>query len=92
MLPRSVRLKGERKAASTRAAFKHEADLRCLLLNLKTAAKGLTLVEANHVFLLEPVFNAATEAQAINRIHRIGQTRPTFVHRCTQGPACPFSL
>lgn len=82
-----VRLKGERKAGSIRAAFKQEADLRCLLLNLKSGGNGLTLVEANHVFLLEPIFNAATEAQAINRIHRSGQTKPTFVHRWVGQPA-----
>jgi E3 ubiquitin-protein ligase SHPRH len=44
-------------------------------------AQGLTLVEATHVFLLEPVFSAAMEAQAINRIHRIGQSKVTTVHR-----------
>jgi SNF2 family DNA or RNA helicase len=33
------------------------------------------------VFLLEAVFSAANEAQAINRVHRIGQTKPTMVHR-----------
>lgn len=38
-------------------------------------------VEANHVFLLEPLLNAAVEAQAVNRVHRGGQTRPTTVHR-----------
>lgn len=38
-------------------------------------------VEANHVFMLEPLLNAAVEAQAINRVHRGGQTRPTTVHR-----------
>ena len=43
--------------------------------------QGLTLVEATHCFLLEPVLNAALEAQAINRLHRIGQSKPTKVHR-----------
>ncbi|CAN0389657.1 unnamed protein product, partial [Ectocarpus sp. 13 AM-2016] len=38
-------------------------------------------VEANHVFLLEPLLNAAVEAQAVNRVHRGGQTRPTTIHR-----------
>ncbi|CAM9448184.1 unnamed protein product, partial [Choristocarpus tenellus] len=38
-------------------------------------------VEANHVFLLEPLLNAAVEAQAINRVHRGGQQRATAVHR-----------
>lgn len=41
----------------------------------------LRQVEANHVFLLEPLLNAAVEAQAVNRVHRGGQTRPTTIHR-----------
>lgn len=79
-----VRLKGERTAGKARREFREQAGVRCMLLNLKSGAKGLTLVEANHVFLLEPVFNAANEAQAINRVHRIGQTRPTKIHRCVR--------
>jgi hypothetical protein len=39
-------------------------------------AEGLDLVQASHIFLLEPLLNAALEAQAVNRIHRIGQVRP----------------
>lgn len=38
-------------------------------------------VEANHVFILEPLLNAAVEAQAVNRVHRGGQRRPTTIHR-----------
>lgn len=44
-------------------------------------AEGLDLVQASHVFLLEPLLNPALESQAVNRIHRIGQTRPTYVHK-----------
>lgn len=39
------------------------------------------MTDATHVFLLEPLLNLQQEAQAVNRVHRIGQTRPTFVHR-----------
>lgn len=52
-----------------------------LLLNLKQGAEGLTLTMATHVFMVEPVMNAALDKQAINRIHRIGQTRKTHVWR-----------
>lgn len=56
-------------------------DVTCLLLNLKFGGKGLNLIEATHVFLIEPILNADEEFQAIGRVHRIGQTRETFVHR-----------
>jgi len=52
-----------------------------LLMNVKNSAEGLTLTEATHCFMLEPLLNCGLDAQAINRIHRIGQTRKTFVHR-----------
>lgn len=42
---------------------------------------GLTLVRANHVFLLEPALDPAIEQQAIARVHRIGQERPVLVSR-----------
>jgi len=52
-----------------------------LLLHLKHGAEGLTLVEANHIFMIEPLLNHSIDSQAINRIHRIGQTAKTFIHR-----------
>jgi E3 ubiquitin-protein ligase SHPRH len=53
----------------------------CMMLNLKFAGKGLNLTEATHAFMVEPILNADEELQAIGRIHRIGQTRETFVHK-----------
>ena len=52
-----------------------------LLMNVKNGAEGLTLTEANHVFMLEPMLNCGLDSQAINRIHRIGQTSKSYVHR-----------
>lgn len=52
-----------------------------LLLPVRWGAKGLNLVEATHVLLVEPILNPADELQAIGRVHRIGQTRKTVVHR-----------
>ncbi len=57
------------------------SDCSMVLLNVKNGAEGLTLTDANHVFMLEPILNSGLDAQAINRIHRIGQLRKTFVHR-----------
>jgi hypothetical protein len=61
--------------------FQREAGLRILLLPLAYGAEGLDLTEANHVVLLEPLLNSAMEQQALGRIDRLGQLRPTFVHR-----------
>ena len=52
-----------------------------LLMNVRNGAEGLTLTEANHVYMLEPMLNCGLDSQAINRIHRIGQLKKTFVHR-----------
>ncbi|XP_054287252.1 E3 ubiquitin-protein ligase SHPRH-like [Macrosteles quadrilineatus] len=60
--------------------FKGEG-VTALLLPLRSGGKGLNLVEATHVFLVEPILNPADELQAVGRVHRIGQTRPTTVHR-----------
>lgn len=51
------------------------------LISLKAGGFGLTLTEADYVFLLDPWWNPAAEAQAIDRTHRIGQTNQVFVYR-----------
>jgi superfamily II DNA or RNA helicase len=51
------------------------------LISLKAGGTGLNLTEADYCFLLDPWWNPATEAQAIDRIHRIGQTRHVMVYR-----------
>lgn len=59
--------------------FKHDPSIDCLLLDAKTDSSGLTLVNATHVFICEPLIQTAVELQAIARVHRIGQTRPTTI-------------
>ena len=51
------------------------------LMSLKAGGVGLNLVEADYVFLLDPWWNPAAEAQAIDRVHRIGQTRSVNAYR-----------
>jgi SNF2 family DNA or RNA helicase len=52
-----------------------------LLVGLKAGGFGLNLTEADYCFLLDPWWNPAVEAQAIDRTHRIGQTRQVMVYR-----------
>ena len=52
-----------------------------MLLSLRAGGTGLNLTAADHVFLLDPWWNPAVEAQAADRAHRIGQDRPVVLHR-----------
>ena len=52
-----------------------------MLVSLKAAGTGITLHAADYVFLLDPWWNPAVEAQAIDRAHRIGQSRQVFAYR-----------
>ena len=51
------------------------------LISLKAGGVGLNLTAADYVFLLDPWWNPAVEAQAIDRAHRIGQERHVFAYR-----------
>ncbi len=51
------------------------------LISLKAGGFGLTLTEADYVFLLDPWWNPAAETQAVDRTHRIGQDKPVNVYR-----------
>jgi SNF2 family DNA or RNA helicase len=55
------------------------------LISLKAGGVGLTLTEADYVFLLDPWWNPAVEAQAVDRAHRIGQDKQVFVYRLVSG-------
>jgi hypothetical protein len=61
--------------------FQNDADCRLFLISLKAGGLGLNLTAAEYVFLLDPWWNPAVEAQAVDRAHRIGQTRQVFAYR-----------
>ncbi|KAL4500503.1 hypothetical protein ABPG72_003454 [Tetrahymena utriculariae] len=55
--------------------FSEYSEFTAILISLKAGAFGLNLVAANHVFICDPWYNPAIEEQAIERCHRIGQTK-----------------
>ncbi len=61
--------------------FQEKENTRIFLISLKAGGVGLNLTSADYVFLTDPWWNPATENQAINRAHRIGQDKKVFVYR-----------
>lgn len=90
-----IRMKGGRKShvaisefraqnSSPKRADRQQEEtksVQVLLLLIQHGANGLNLLEAQHVVLVEPLLNPAAEAQAVSRVHRIGQEKRTLVHR-----------
>ncbi|EEB05461.2 ATP-dependent DNA helicase [Schizosaccharomyces japonicus yFS275] len=66
-------------------AFETDPDAIVLLISLKAGNVGLNLTCANHVIVLDPFWNPFVEDQAIDRAHRIGQTKDITVHRVIVG-------
>jgi hypothetical protein len=61
--------------------FQRDPACRLFLISLKAGGLGLNLTAAEYVFLLDPWWNPAVEAQAVDRAHRIGQTHQVFAYR-----------
>jgi hypothetical protein len=61
--------------------FQTDPKCKLFLISLKAGGLGLNLTAAQYVFLLDPWWNPAIEAQAIDRAHRIGQTQKVFAYR-----------
>jgi SNF2 family DNA or RNA helicase len=70
-----------RDRAAPVARFQRDAACPLFLISLKAGGLGLNLTAAEYVFLLDPWWNPAVEAQAIDRTHRIGQERSVFAYR-----------
>ncbi|XP_028782280.1 LOW QUALITY PROTEIN: E3 ubiquitin-protein ligase SHPRH [Neltuma alba] len=89
-----IRMKGGRKSHVAISQFRGQQNdkrgtsqestskfIQVLLILIQHGANGLNLLEAQHVVLVEPLLNPAAEAQAISRVHRIGQKNKTLIHR-----------
>lgn len=59
-------------------AFKRDAGIEVLLVSLRAGGTGLNLVSACRAYLMDPYWNPAVENQGLDRIHRMGQTRPVI--------------
>jgi superfamily II DNA or RNA helicase len=70
-----------RDRAEVVARFQGDDGPPVMLISLKAGGVGLNLTAADHVFLCDPWWNPAVEAQAADRAHRIGQDKPVFVYR-----------
>lgn len=63
------------------ARFNNDDDVSVFLISLKAGGVGLNLTRASRVFLMDIWWNPAIETQAMDRVHRVGQTREVFVYR-----------
>jgi superfamily II DNA or RNA helicase len=61
--------------------FQNDPKCRLFLISLKAGGLGLNLTAADYVFILDPWWNPAVEAQAVDRAHRIGQVKQVFAYR-----------
>lgn len=61
--------------------FQQDEKTRVFLISMKAGGVGLNLTEADYVFILDPWWNPAVEQQAIDRTHRIGQTKNVFIYK-----------
>mgnify|MGYP005811707521 CR=1 FL=1 len=62
-------------------AFQENTEIKLFLISLKAGGVGLNLTKAEYVFLLDPWWNPAVEAQAIDRAHRIGQENKVIIYK-----------
>ena len=72
--------KSSKRAASVKR-FQEDKSVSAFLISIKAGGHGLNLTAADYVFLLDPWWNPAVEAQAIDRAHRMGQKNPVIAYR-----------
>ena len=75
---RALKLTGAmpiRQRRSVLKTFQTDPGVHAILMSLKAGGEGLNLQAADHVFIMDPWWNPAVELQAVQRAHRIGQTK-----------------
>ncbi|MDF1874217.1 DEAD/DEAH box helicase, partial [Sulfurimonas sp. SAG-AH-194-I05] len=70
-----------KKRAKMVQEFNENENIRVFILSLKVGGVGLNLTKADYVFIYDPWWNKASEEQAIDRAHRIGQTKSVFAYK-----------
>ena len=81
---RYVRLDGKmarKQRAASLDAFRDDPDITVILISIGAGGLGLNLTTGSKVYMMEPQFNPAAEAQAVDRVHRLGQTREVTITR-----------
>ncbi|KAL7627639.1 hypothetical protein AAE478_001832 [Parahypoxylon ruwenzoriense] len=76
---RYTRLDGKMSRTARTAAmdsFRDDSSVHVILVSIMAGGLGLNLTSGNYVYVMEPQYNPAAEAQAVDRVHRLGQTRP----------------
>ena len=69
------------KRSAALDAFRDDPECTVLLVSITAGGLGLNLTSASRVYVMEPQFNPAQEAQAVDRVHRLGQKREVFITR-----------
>lgn len=72
---------GTRNRQAEVERFQEDESVKLFLISLKAGGVGLNLTAAEYVFILDPWWNPAVEAQAVDRSHRIGQTKTVFSYK-----------
>ncbi|KAL8958774.1 MAG: hypothetical protein Q9193_004232 [Seirophora villosa] len=81
---RYVRLDGKmarKQRSASLDAFRDDPNVTLILISIGAGGLGLNLTAGSKVYVMEPQFNPAAEAQAVDRVHRLGQTREVTITR-----------
>jgi SNF2 family DNA or RNA helicase len=81
-----------RKRAAAIEDFTNNPETIVILVTIGAGGLGLNLTAANKVFVMEPQFNPAAEQQAVDRVHRLGQTREVTIRRLIMTPSFEESI